>query len=66
MKKVEWFIAISIMVMGIICMMVSATSFRGMSILQLGQSMGIFCIWFAGLMLIIGLIYIFLKHKRKP
>ncbi|OAB46298.1 hypothetical protein [Paenibacillus glacialis] len=66
MKKVEWLIAIFIMVMGIICMMVSATSFRGMSFLQLGQSVGTFCIWFAGLLLMIGLIYIFLKHKRKP
>lgn len=66
MKKIEWFIAISIMSMGIMCMIISATSFRGMSFFQLGRSVVSFCIWMAGLMVIIGLIYLFLKNKRKP
>lgn len=37
MKKVEWLIVTLIMAMGMMCLIISATSFRDMSFLQFGR-----------------------------
>lgn len=63
MKKSEWLLAIIIMAMGLMCMIVSANSFGGMSMFQLGRDAGRLCLYIMALIGLIVLIY-FLIIKR--
>ncbi|MNE27045.1 hypothetical protein D3C76_206530 [compost metagenome] len=65
MKITEWFLAIFIMAMGILCLLFSATSFQGVSFAQLGLSLASLCSWMAAMIVVIGIIYFIIIRKRK-
>ncbi|MDQ0089114.1 ABC-type cobalt transport system substrate-binding protein [Paenibacillus anaericanus] len=65
MKKSEWLLAIIIMAMGLMCMMVSANSFGGMSLVQFGRDAGKFCIYIMALIGIIIVIYFLIVKRGK-
>ncbi|MEK4511054.1 hypothetical protein EJP82_14850 [Paenibacillus anaericanus] len=65
MKKSEWLLAIIIMAMGLMCMMVPANSFGGMSLVQFGRDAGKFCIYIMALIGIIIVIYFLIVKRGK-
>ncbi|WP_223068927.1 hypothetical protein [Paenibacillus caui] len=65
MKKLEWLVAIFIIVMGVMCLVLSAASFRGMSFPDTGRLMGNYCLWLVPPSLLIALIYCLIKLWRK-
>jgi len=66
MKRTEWLIAAVIIAMGLTCMLVSANMSRDISILQILQSMGRYCL---KMMVVAGLIggiyYIVIRSNRR-
>ncbi|MGG3456229.1 hypothetical protein [Paenibacillus rhizolycopersici] len=65
MKKTDWFIVILFVAMGLSCLVISASSFRGISFFQMGFSIGKACLAMMGVVAIMGIIY-WLTQKKKP
>ncbi|WP_410768890.1 hypothetical protein [Fontibacillus sp. BL9] len=65
MKKSDWLFAILIIGMGLLCLIISATSFRGLHFLQFGLSMRTLCMAMISLSVIIGLVYYFIDQKNR-
>lgn len=65
MKKSDWLVAIFIIAMGMMCLIISATSFRNMSFLQVGSWTGGVC--FLAILVggIISLVYYSITKKYK-
>ncbi|WP_110930278.1 hypothetical protein [Paenibacillus bouchesdurhonensis] len=64
MKKMEWLVAILIMAIGMICLIISATSFREISFLQMGGTTGKLCISMIAVTGTVGLIY-YIKSRKQ-
>lgn len=65
MKKMDWFIVILFVAMGLSCLFISASSFRGISLVQMGFSIGQTCLAMMVVLAIIGIVY-WLKQRKKP
>jgi len=65
MKKADWVIVIVLISMGLACLIVSASSFRGMSFPQMGRSIGQACLSMIVVVGIIGVVY-WLTQRNKP
>ncbi|MGZ7441403.1 hypothetical protein [Paenibacillus sp. TH7-28] len=65
MRKTEWLIVTLIIAMGLSCLFLSASSFREVSLLQLGRSLGRTCLPMVTTLGIIGLVYWYIQRKRK-
>ncbi|AKG34418.1 hypothetical protein [Paenibacillus durus] len=66
MKKIEWLIAILLIGMGMLCMSVSAFSFRSMPLMHFGERMmGVFaCVGTMAVVLLLFLGWMAFKKKR--
>lgn len=64
MKKADWFFVILIMAMGLSCLFISASSFRGMSLVQMGSSIRQVCLVMMVIAAIIGLVYWMIQRKK--
>ncbi|WP_178021556.1 hypothetical protein [uncultured Paenibacillus sp.] len=65
MKKTDWIIVILFVVMGLSCLFISASSFRGISLIQMGASIGQTCLIMMGATVMIGVVY-WLTQRKKP
>lgn len=65
MKKADWIIVVFFVVMGLSCLFVSASSFQGVSLVQMGASIGQTCLFMMVAAVIIGVIY-WLTQRKKP
>lgn len=65
MKKMDWLIVILFVVMGLTCLFISASSFRGMSLVQMGSSIGQTCLFMMVIAAILGIAY-WITQRKKP
>ncbi|GIP12403.1 MAG: hypothetical protein E7L01_20220 [Paenibacillus macerans] len=65
MRKTEWLIVTLIIAMGLSCLFLSASSFRELSLLQLGRSLGRTCLPMMAAVGIVGFVYWCIQRKRK-
>lgn len=65
MKKADWVIVIVLISMGLACLIVSASSFRGMSFPQMVLSIGQACLSMIVIASISGIVYWF-TQRNKP
>lgn len=65
MKKMDWFIVILFVAMGLLCLFISASSLRGISLVQMGFSVGQTCLAMMIVVAIIGIVH-WLKQRNKP
>ncbi|QDX94084.1 hypothetical protein EEL32_23965 [Brevibacillus laterosporus] len=63
MTKIDWLIAILIMVMGLMCMIFSAIYFRNGTFIENVSNIKTFCFWMTISGAIILLIYFWLRRK---
>ncbi|MGG6310630.1 hypothetical protein [Paenibacillus macerans] len=65
MRKADWLIVGLLIVMGLACLLFSASSFRDMSFHQMGLSIGWACLSTIALAGIVGIVY-WVTHRSKP
>lgn len=65
MKKADWLIFTVLTVMGLSCLIISASSFRGLSLHQLGLSVGQACLSMIVIAAVVGMVYWF-TQRNKP
>lgn len=65
MKKTDWLVAIFIIAIGMMCLIISATSFRKMSFLQVGSWTGGVCFLAILVVGMISLVYYSITKKHK-
>lgn len=65
MKKADWFIALIIIVLGLACLSISATSFGNLSLAQFSRQLGSFCIIIILSIVVTGWVYILWSRKYK-
>lgn len=66
MKKIEWLITISLIIIGLACLTVSGTTMLGTESVRSYLKMFILlCLWTGLPVLIIGIVYIIILNKRK-
>ncbi|SMF86057.1 hypothetical protein SAMN05661091_3265 [Paenibacillus uliginis N3/975] len=65
MRKVEWMLAVALMAVGLMCLMVSATSDPEGSLLNLGPMLVRICLLIGLVLIVVGSIYVLIKWMRK-
>ncbi|RYL87518.1 hypothetical protein ABNN70_00510 [Sporolactobacillus sp. Y61] len=65
MKKIDWFLSLFLIIMGLTCLFFSANAFGHESLLAFGRTFVRACMWVACPVVVIGGLYLWFHYRNK-